>query len=992
MRYLLLAFSVFAVAGISRASGVENEKKIRTPETRNVFSVKKIAFRDSVHAYKKAHASRSSSKDSMSAKLPAITPFNLSLFPAVTLPQFVKGRFAGLNVQESSGEPGTNQTMFIRGSALPLLSPRHVYDAQPLVILDGMPLVTEHPFAYDIQQYNFNRIGPATNVLSNIDMDNIASVEVLSDVEATAVYGPQAANGIILLKSKLADTIRRVTFSSYIGYSPRPGVTTINGNYENAFRQRFYDLYTATGRNSEDEVYPVYLSDSLSAGYFGPSNWSDLYYRNAMSYSINASITGGTRRANFRFSLGNLQNQGVADETAVNRYSTRFNINMRPVKWLLFSAMVNANRVERDRNRSLRDRFTQVNYFPDLSSPLSPNKEVYGDYLSLYDKGFDDNKINIIDGYANLGLDLGAIRFDSRLAVNYNEGYRDIFYSRSLMQNTSYASNYYGFNQRFLLTNSAKYDKAFDSGDNLHLELGQSIQWDTYKYNNAYAYKGSSDFIKINLLFSDPNKPNEYLLPRAFPKELVFRFLDRTRSNLLSAYTTGDYSIKNKYSFSTTLRVDGSSNAQPTKRWFFSPTASVAWNLKNELFSQSKGISALDLKFGIGRIGRLNSYDNYAAGPQYMSNVGYTGNVTVPGYNAFAVLTRPYNFGWVGYGVPWAYSDQVNGTVSTAILNNRFRFAATLYSKTEKDLLFGVPDGAEYGYREFIKSGMSVSNKGIDVIVAGDIIRSPKNSWSSSLSFNVNRNRLKALPGGVEQVEIGNRLLKVGEALDSYWLLQNDGIYESDADVPVRDGEVMKFNGSALKGGDPRWRDINGDNAIDNSDKVMMGHALPILYGSFDNALAFGKWNLNLNFYYNLGRDIINQNMANRFDFINREGQSNINSVKEITFWEKTGDYSKYPLYNPWSTVLPYRVDQNLFMEDASFLKLRSLSIGYDLTKAARSRMKLQNLYIYTTLNNVFTLSKYSGRDPELVDYTGYDTGYGLPIPRTFTLGVKMEL
>ncbi|MNY34044.1 TonB dependent receptor [compost metagenome] len=137
----------------------------------------------------------------------------------------------------------------------------------------------------------------------------------------------------------------------------------------------------------------------------------------------------------------------------------------------------------------------------------------------------------------------------------------------------------------------------------------------------------------------------------------------------------------------------------------------------------------------------------------------------------------------------------------------------------------------------------------------------------------------------------------------------------------------------------------------------------------------------------------MNQQMANSLDFINREGGNSITSVKEITFWEKRGNRNDYPLYNPWSSVIPYRIDQDLFLENASFLKMRTLSVGYDLISALnKGKLKINSLYIYAMANNLFTLTKYKGQDPELVPYTGYDTGYGMPIPRTYTLGLKMNL
>lgn len=917
-----------------------------------------------------------------------VQPAALSIFPATSLQQSLKGKIAGLYVQEPSGEPGTVQNMFIRGSAVPLLSKRDLYDAQPLVILDGIPMVTEHPFAFDIQQFDFNRIGPATNIFTNIDMDNLASIEILKDVQATAIYGPRAINGVILLKTKPSETVKRISINSYVGLAQKPGVTTINGQFENAFRQRFYDLYTANGRYSKDEAYPRYLSDSLSTNYYGPSNWNDLYYRNGLVYAINASITAGSENANFRFSFGNLKNEGTADETALDRYSSRFEVNMRPVKWMSFSVMVNANRVERDRNKNLRDRFSQMNYFPDLSAPLSPNKDVYGGYLSQYDNSYDNNKNNIVEGLVNLGLHFGKINFNSRLGIDYNEGYRDVFMPKPLMQNTSYVSNYFGSSQRLILDNSAYYDLALKD-QRLHLQAGQSIQWSGYKYNYSYAYKGNSDFIKLNLLDKDSFKPT------TFPRELVFRFLDKTADNLISYYVNADYVFKNKYSFSAIIRRDGSSNAQPTKRWFFSPTVSAGWNLKNEFFNGNDIFSSLGINVGAGRIGRINSFDNYAQGPQYSSYAGYTGNLTVPGYTGFSILSRPYSFGWIGYGIPWAYSDQFNASINTGFFNNRILLYADFYTKTEKNLLLGVPDGSEYGYKEAIEPGMSVNNTGLDITLSGAVIKKPNGtSWTTSVAFNVNQNKLKALPRGLNEISVndGTRLLKVGQPVDSYWLFINDGIYKTDAEVPLVNGQPLKFNGNVIKAGDPRWRDINHDNVINDQDKVFTGHSLPVLSGSFDNNFTYGKFDLAVNFYYNLGRDLINQNMANRFNFINLEGQSNVNSIKEINFWEKTGDYNRYPLYNPWSSVDPYRADQDLFLEDASFLKLRTVSMGYDLTKVMARKAKFTKFYIYAAVSNIFTLTKYTGRDPELADYNGYDTGYGLPIPRTYTLGIKAEL
>lgn len=924
----------------------------------------------------------------------------LSTLPVISLQQYLKGNAPGVYVQESSGEPGAVQNMFIRGLSMPLLSKRDLYQSQPLVVLDGIPLIgNEHPFAYDLQQYDYNRVGTATNLLANIDINNLAKVEVLKDLAGTAIYGPRGANGVIVLTTKSSTDKRAISFNAYTGMVQRPSVTTINGEYENNFRKQFYDRYTANGRYSNDDVYPVYLSDSLNASYYGPSNWTDTYYSNGLIHSLSADISGGSDRANFRFSIGNATTKGIADDVDLDRYSAMFHINMKPLKWLLFSAMINGNRIERERNRSLRDRFSQMNYIPDLSAPLAPNNDVYSAYVNKFNNGFDDNYTNLVQGHAKLALDLGAIKFVSRLAVDYNESYRDLFYSRPLLEGNSYASNYYGFNQRMVFDNILTYDWAINNKNQLFLEGGSVLQWDLNKYNNGYGYKGLNDFIKLNLLDSEPIRGgavnNNYLYPTAFPHQLVFKFLDRTRQNLVSFYGKGSYNHDQKYTLSLLLRADGSSNAQPTHRWLFTPTLALGWNIKNDLLKDDPFWSDLNLRVSAGRLGRLNAYDNYSQGPQYTAEASYTGNKINPGYNGFAILSRPYDFGWVGYEMPWAYTDQLNLGLDAAWKNNHVRMSIDGYIKEDKNQIIAIPSHGEYGYSQAYESGMNVRNVGVDLLLSADVLHDKGRafSWTSTIALNYNQNKLTALPNGLNELVIGDRLLKVGEAVDKFWLYTNDGIYLSDNDVPSIAGVPLSYNGISLRAGDPRWQDKNGDNTIDNADKTLMGSIFPKVVGGFNNDFGYGNWSLGVNLYFNLGRDLLNQEMANRFDFINREGTNNINSVKEITFWEKRGDYSQYPLYNPWSTVMPYRVEQDLFLEKASFLKLRSLSLGYDLSSWLKDKSsKIERIYIYGSANNLFTVSPYSGRDPELVDYTGYDTGYGMQIPRTYTIGVKMDL
>jgi len=935
----------------------------------------------------------------LESKSNELDPVALSTLPVISLQQYLKGNAAGVFVNESNGEPGTVQNMFIRGASQPLLGARDVYAAQPLVVIDGVQQIGDHPYAFDTQQFQYNRIGTATNLLANINMANIESIRVLKGTDAIAVYGPKGANGVVVITSKGASLKRRITFDSYAGIATSTPVTTVNGRFENDFRQQFYRKYAANGTFSNDDAYPMFLSDSLNNAFYGSSNWNDLYYRNAAIYSVNASISGGDERANFNFQLGDTKSGGVADKTNLDRYNARFLLNMKPLNWLTFSALVDADHILRDRNRNIRDRLAQVNYLPDLSTPIAPNKDSYANYLAQFDNGFDDNKTNVVNGYAKFAVDLGKFKFVTTYNINYNEGTRDIFYPRTLLQSTNYVSNYFGYNDRTTIDNVATYSYTPNEDNKFEFTAGNMFQYDFSRYTYAYAYKGSNDYIKLNLLKSDPLAAG-YLSPDGgYLPQLIYKFLDHTKGNQIAFYGKVDYLLKDKYTFSVTLRADGASTQQPTNRWFYSPIFAAGWDLKKEIFEDNSSVSDFRLHLGAGRVGKYENFDNYSQGPQYTAFVGFAGNLITPGYDGLGTLSRPYTAGYVPYNLKWAYSDQANIGIDGSFLDKRLAISVEAYYKHDKNMLLGVPSAAEYGYTSIIQNGMAVRNTGLDAAVTGVIFPAEnKFSWTTSLNVNFNHNTLTALPGGLSQVVIndayGNaRLLQVGKSADSYWLLNNQGIYNTDLEVPGASGnKPMTYNGVVMKAGDPRWTDVNGDNQITDADRTLKGHALPTVSGGWSNSFGYKNWTLNLDFYYNLGRQLLNQQMANRFDFYNNEGLNNINSVKEITYWEKRGDYSKYPIYNPASSVDPYQVNQDLFLENASFVKLRTLQLGYDLTSIMMKKSSnIHKFYVYGSVNNVFTLTKYTGQDPELVDYTGYDTGYGIQIPRTYVLGVKVD-
>ncbi|MBO9596117.1 MAG: SusC/RagA family TonB-linked outer membrane protein [Niabella sp.] len=907
--------------------------------------------------------------------------------PLITVPQYLKGSASGLYVQENTGEPGSwRQFMYLRGLSKPVLSLKDLYEVQPAVYVNGIPLIQDNPFIYNIQSYTVNPAGPATSLLATLSLDNIEQIRLVKDYKDAALLGPWASNGAIYITTKTASAgENRVSINSYMGYVQEPGITTINAEYEKNFRMPFYAKY---GSAANLVSMPAYLSDSSNASYYGPSNWSDRYYKNTPQYSVNASLTGGSERANFRFFGDYTRSVAGQDDTRFDRFTGSFFINMMPTKWLTLSSMVNASVLDRGRNRSFTDRFAEMRYLPNTREPLAPNRTNYDAFLQLYDNTIDKNGTTSIQGYWNINLKLAKdLNYDARIAFDYNEGRRDLFWNSNLFDGTNYASNYFGFNQRLIIDNTLGYRKAFSGERTLNLKGGIRYTGDIQRYNYGIGYNGPNDYIKVNVVSGDKKNPSKYLKSNGFN---VFGFTDKMQQRVMSFYGQAGFNPVQNLDLGALVRGDGASAMQPDSRWFVSSAFDATYHLQPLL--QSGVFSRLDLFASWGRIGNLRLDQHIGAGPQYQPQAGWADYPALGSYNAYGVYSRPYNYGWVGYDIPWAYSTQLNAGASFTVLKNAVNLRLEWYSKDNKNIVFPAAVTAESGYKYEWRPGMVVNNTGVEVTLDAGIGSAQTLAWNGSLNLGMNKNKLKALPEGNTLVS-NDRLLEVGKPVDQFWILQNNGIYNSDAEVPVnpQTGKAITYRGITQKAGDPRWQDINGDYNIDDKDRVLTGNYLPRISGGFTNQFVYKKFDLSFQLVFALKKYAMNQVAANYYGFIDRDNANTLESMKEITYWEKQVDPGRYEIYNQWSDVHPYQVNQSIFMENAAYLKLRTVSLGYELRKKQHTQ-KAQRTYLYITGTNLLTVSPYKGRDPELIEYNGYDTGYGLRLPQSFILGVKVDL
>lgn len=910
--------------------------------------------------------------------------------PYFSIEQMLIGRTTGTDVRIPTSEPGKRASVFVRGTSTLLLKNSDILYAQPTYVVDGLPIMLDHPFAYDIQRFDFNRLGTENNLLSFLDVNDIESIEVLKDFAASAKYGPMAANGVISITTKGPRSGKmKVSVNAYAGFSLKPKVNTVNGTYERNFRMPFYQQYAT---EEQWRNFPGFLADSTQGRYFGAADWDDLYYRNSWSNGIQAAVSGGSRLANFRFSLGQLSQKGVADNTDMKRYDINFGINIMPVKNLMLTTYIQGATMNRKRNEFIRDRSGDEDYLVNFENPPSPNKQYLQQYYTYLTDGLNRNRNNNARVLTNLHYTfLSHWSFNARFGIDYGQNFRDLFIPTTINDGNNFVSNFDGLSKRMVLDNSIRYDNTFVNKHHLSITLGQYSQWDKWRYDYGKAYKGRSDYIKIYRPGDDSNREGVFGNLR-----LQANYKDYTQSNLASFYANIGYDLSDKYFLNLYLRRDGSSNVPEESRWLFSPTVSAAWKVSSEDFlKNSSWLSNLQLRASYGRVGRVLMDEYYKGGPIYNVDVGWDGTPNLSTYNGFPAINASFGTGYIVEGLSWPYVEQLNAGLDVGLLHNRIRASLDVYSKTDRNLLLKIPSMQEYGYNGIVKNGMDIRNYGYELAIDADIVQGKQFQWSAGLSLYSNQNKLLAMPDGLTDLRMGNRRFLVGKPVNRYWLLTNEGIYNSDAEIPMSPvtGKKMTYQGVTLRAGDPKWRDLNKDGTINDNDRIMTGSMSPAVQGGFTNTFRYHQLELNVLFNYAFNRKIINQAMADRMDFAVRDGLDDVKGIKEVNFWSTVdGDLSKYPLYNPWSAVSAYQPNQTLFLEDASFIKLRAVTLTYYLDTWWMRRSGIEQLRVYATANNIWTWTRYSGGDPEAVDYFGYDQGfYNWAFPKSFTLGFNFQ-
>lgn len=862
----------------------------------------------------------------------------------LSVQQAVKGRASGVYVQELTGEPGTNQYMFIRGTSAPLLTKTSAMGTQPVVYVNGVPFIADRSFVYGIKNNDVNTLGPSNNILAGIDLSNIQSIEVIKDPVELAKLGPLAANGAIWITTKTGYSGgQHFNLDAQLSVvAPKKKVTMTNGWDELAFRQSFPGFNTSS--------LPSYLQNTNDAYFFGPCNWADDYYETALQYNVNATLGGGNRTANYLATVGATTNAAGADNTSYSKYNVGFYLNILPFKGAGFNAMIRYATADRQRNSSMRDRYAEIEYMPEIKTPLVPTVGAYELYKEFSNNTIDENDSKSINGALGFHYRWKDFHADVAGKADYESAHRRAFWASTMMSGVNFVSVYTGYDRRFLGEASVGYDWRINDLHQIDFTWKGTVQEDYWHYNYSKGIDGDDD-----------KKPTT-----SGGNYTQFRYLDEEKLHTYQSAFILDYTFDEMVKLNAVLRNDAASNVHKSNRWLFSPAFGATVMLKKMLLKDMTWINTLDLKGSWSRVGRYLSSDRFALGSIYNSeNMGWSNAPIVGSYNGLATITRPYKFGWIGYGSEWPYSDKLEIRLKSSMFDNRLSFGVTYYDNIDKNLMLPIPVNHEFGYEYTYKQGMEISNRGIEFDIQTTPIRN-LGDWTWNLDFNMsfNKNRLDKLPDGMKEVVINDRMLQVGKSVDQFYLLENKGISSDN---------------------NPVWADHDNNGVITDNDKVLKGHVLPKVFGGVTSVLKYKDFDLTLDFIGAFGQKALNHRAYQMYDFANLDNAQSLDAIREIQFWQTDNIPMNLPRYNTGSGMNPYRQDQDLYLENASYVKLRNVTLGYNIP------LKKLNMYVYVTGSNLLTISDFNGEDPEAIDADGVYRGYGLRLPKTVTLGIKCK-
>ena len=837
-----------------------------------------------------------------------------------SIDQALQGKAAGVQVVNNTGAPGSFVQIRIRGTNS--LSGSN----EPLYVVDGVPINNTLTGSYQAGNDQING-------MAGLNPSDIESIDILKDASTASIYGARAANGVVLITTKRGKPGRSV-----VSFNLNSGVQQQNRRYDLLNGQQYAIMSNELSARLAPNR-PPFFSQLPTVN----TNWQDEIFQQGLFNNANIALTGGSDKVTYAVTGGLFDQKGTIINSKFRRYSLRSNVDINvnsKIKVgtnLFFSRTVN-NRLRNDGGPNFQDAFNGNNVFgPNvLSSALvyNPTIKVYNpdgtyarDSITINsnpvalatEANLVSRNIRVIGNFFGDWQILKDLRFHTNFGIDVRNENEDFFFPPNPAALGSGRASSRAFNENlYVFENTLNYKKLFAAKHQLDVLAGMTVQ-ESNRRSNLSTASGLTN-AQVQTVYGPLTNGSSGI----------------SANGILSYISRAQYNFDQKYFLTAAARVDASSRFGADKKYAFFPSASAGWIVSDEKFlSNSKSISFLKLRGSYGLTGN-----------QEIGDFSFLGRINLNSPYLGASGAQASNIEDNNYG--WETTTQANIGFDVALFNSRATLSVDYYSKKTKNLILDIPLPATTGFGSRPGNVGDLQNTGVDVLLNTENIKG-KFRWNTSFNISFNKNKILKLVNGQDifQGSFGySNIAREGKEL-SFFLFQVE-----DKVDPATGKMVIK--------------DIDKSGGIDDKDRSIVGSPLPKHFGGITNTFAYANFDLNIFFQWSYGNKIYNQTR----EFIEGYGGGYYNSTTNaLRRWKKAGDVTDVPFVGPDNNATGYASTR--FLEDGSYLRMKNVSLGYNLTPAALKRIGATSVRIAVSAQNLFTFTNYTGYDPEVNAFTG---------------------
>lgn len=879
-------------------------------------------------------------KRDLTGAISSVKAADITSTPTTNALKSLQGKVAGLDIVQSSGQPGSEVSLTMRGNR------SLKADNQPLVLVDG------------IDYGSFVDINPT----------DIESIEVLKDISSTAIYGTKGANGVILIttKSGAKGQKTRIDVNAYVSIKNKAKYPRMMNGPEYAQLKR--EAYRTTNSAHPDEymddalIFNAEELDYLDKGYW--VDWQDLLLGTGITQNYEISMSGGTEKTSYALSFGFQNDHGLLKNDILKRYNGRISLNHEINK--VFNVGVNVSYTFKDQDKR-QNPLNLANKIPCIGRAyddegnfiLNPAPGSSSTYSPLCDEqpgAYEDNirtKRMFASGYLNINI-IKGLTFKSTIGIDISDMREGIYKDKNTVQNLgekSTSSVQADNDYRYTWENVANYSVDFNQRHNLIAMIGSS----TTAYGEESVLASGANQASSLTSFHD-------LRANADSKDISSSLVE---TKMVSFFGRLNYKFMDRYLLQASLRADGSSVLAEGHKWGYFPSVSAAWRISEEAFMKNQDIVSnlkLRLSWGIAGNSAIDAYATLGGLSQSMYAFGTT---PVYGYYPSEISNED---------LTWEKTSTWNLGLDFGFLAGRFSGSVDLYTSETKDLLLPSLLPNSTGFNSVMQNVGKVGNKGVEITLNTIWFQNKNFTWNTDWSYSLNREKIKALNKGVTRDE-GN-LWFVGSPTKVFYDYKKIGIWQLGEEEQAK--AFGGFKPGDIKVADMSPKGSEGEGVFSTDDRVIFSRLPKYTFGITNN---FTYKNFDLMFFI-YGR--IGQYVKDAYTQLYKP--SALENSAPVNYWTPENPSNEYPRPNSSYSTNNYLLQSSLAYRKASFVKIRDITLGYTLPQKWMNKMKISKFRIYCSLNNFITFTDFPNYDPES------DGSLDFPLTKQVLFGINLSL